>query len=378
VYGLGPGAHVIYFSAHGEDQGLKLGNKAPLGSSHYVARASDEENPAVYAIASWRVNALQKDLDSIRDKRILHFDREQVEALELSWPEGGVTLRKGGDGWRVQSPIDDLADQATIDRLLSDLAFMRAESFDDEPQPDSHIGLDEPGFKAVLHLRGSEEDSEAGENTQTIELGSFANGPTRFVRGRYPSLYKVAAGRIDDLPRQLFAYRYKLLSEFAIEEAVRLELRFRNELGESVHVQVEKSEAGWSGGEPAISPEHADRMIQHLARLESVGVMAEKLGDSEFAGLGLDPPHVTLQVFTEDDEAGFPKRLAEVHLGVSGAATGIAARRAEGHKVYRLDWNLAEFLPVSLEAYRARFLAPKVHDDNGGQETVEALPTTVE
>ena len=51
---------------------------------------------------------------------------------------------------------------------------------------------------------------------------------------------------------------------------------------------------------------------------------------------------------------------------------------AMGKLADSLDWDLAEFLPVSLDAYRNRFLATEVHDDNEGEETVEALPESAE
>jgi hypothetical protein len=175
----------------------------------------------------------------------------------------------------------------------------------------------------------------------------------------------------------VFAYRFKGLSDFATQEVHGLELRFSpaTDSGDApVVVRVERDESGWSGADPPMSLERVDALIGELAHLEATDIVAEKLGEKDLAGLELAPPRVAILAFSEKADSGHPRLLFEIHLGVSGAARGIMVRRPDGDKIYRLDWALAESLPVSLDAYRARFLEVEVPDDNAGQETVEALP----
>ena len=50
-------------------------------------------------------------------------------------------------------------------------------------------------------------------------------------------------------------------------------------------------------------------------------------------------------------------RLAEIHIGKVEGSEWILARAAGDPVVYRLSYDLAEYVPVSLEAFRNRFLA---------------------
>jgi hypothetical protein len=124
-----------------------------------------------------------------------------------------------------------------------------------------------------------------------------------------------------------------------------------------------------------MSEERIDELIWALAHLEAIDIVAEELGEEGLAGLELSPPRIAILAFSEKSDDGYPRLLSEIHLGVSDAARGIMARRTDGDKIYVLDWALAESLPVSLAAYRARFLEVEVPDDNVGEETVEALPS---
>jgi hypothetical protein len=50
--------------------------------------------------------------------------------------------------------------------------------------------------------------------------------------------------------------------------------------------------------------------------------------------------------------------LAEVSLGNLDPESGIIARARGQSAIFRLDAALAEQIPIGLDAYRARFLAP--------------------
>jgi hypothetical protein len=72
--------------------------------------------------------------------------------------------------------------------------------------------------------------------------------------------------------------------------------------------------------------------------------------------MGLDPARVTLHVYG-GPEAGEAPRLAELRLGVVRGTGGVVAQTGENPTLFELDPGLAEHLPVSLEAFRNRFVA---------------------
>ncbi|MGI9432716.1 MAG: DUF4340 domain-containing protein, partial [Myxococcota bacterium] len=137
-YGL-DGEPVVRFEAGEGGGALRVGKASPVGTNTYVATAADSP---VYVVETYRTTALQKSLDDLREKRILDFDERQLRRLALRWPSGGVVLTRDSEEtpWRVIEPLDDAADDATVDRLVSDLRYLRAIGFDDAPADDEALG----------------------------------------------------------------------------------------------------------------------------------------------------------------------------------------------------------------------------------------------
>ena len=81
------------------------------------------------------------------------------------------------------------------------------------------------------------------------------------------------------------------------------------------------------------------------------------MGAREEAGLGLAPPRVAIRVFGASPAGGGEgPLLAEVHLGAQKGDRIFAA--VPGRKtVYQIDGALAEHVPVSLDAFRNRFVS---------------------
>jgi hypothetical protein len=341
-YGLGEEVRVR-FRAGGEEYVVRVGDKTPVGGNTYLATAADAP---VYAVASYRANALTKALEELQDKRIAVFDRDAVSAIDASWPGGAVRLVRADEGWRVTEPLEDVAEE---------------------------LGLERPEFRAELEFDASAA-SEAGEEPlrMSVSIGASLDGDNRAVRGAEDAIrYSVAASRLDRLPRKIGSYRFRELARFDEAEAERFELVFQDEAaGQSWMLTGQRGEAGWVTEPEAMSPVKVSTLLSRLARLRAVDVMAERLGPTERTFLRLTPPQVQVRVFGEAPaEGGEPAVLAEVSLGPPILNQGIPALRPDRETVYLLDYDLAEHIPVSLEALRNRFLAED--DDEAGSEDVE-------
>jgi len=350
VYGLGDTADRVRFGTDAGEQVLRLGGKTPVGSNTYAARGDET---TVYTIPTYRADALRRSLDDLREKRVLRFDREAVTRIELAWPGGGVALDRGEDGWRVTAPLEDAADAETVDSLLSDLSFLRAEGFMDAPPADPELGLDSPAFEAKLSAKGADGTPRAFD----LRVGKEVDHGQRVARGSEDTVYRIPEERLDDFPRTVAAYRYKQLAKFVPSDARQLELGFRDPDGAAHVVIAERGDAGWTSSPETMAPGRAARIVAELSTLRANDIVAEAMGPAEQAALGLDPPRVSLRVRGEaaDDEPG--PVLAEVLLGDLDAEAGVAAKAAGSDRIYRIDHELAEHLPVSLEAFQNRFLS---------------------
>ncbi len=337
---------------------LWLGDATPTGTNTYVAAEGDER---VFTVATYRTNALRKSLGDLRDARILSFDREAVTDVEVTWKGGGVAVAKGEEAWRVRKPLDAAADEGTISGLLSDLSYLRAEDYVDEPAAEQRTALGSPAYQVTL--RGAE-DAVLAELRIAFAGGDEGEGTRRLVQGREGFLYEIAEGRLDDLPRTVTAFRFKELSSFPVNDAARFELAFQGE-GEELLVQAEQTaEGSWTSTPEPLAPGKASRLLSELSSLEAADIAAESMGPDELAGIGLAPPRVTVRVLPEEGDTA----LAKLHLGRLEPGRGIAAQRPDDPIVYWLPEALAEHLPVSLEAWRNRFLAEEAETDEAPEE----------
>lgn len=382
VYGLDDPAREVRFGDGGGEHALRTGDKTPMGGNSYAAVVG--ETP-VYTVPTYRVTALQKSLDDLRDKRILSFDAESVRKMTVSWPGGRVELERGDQGWRLTAPLDARADQSAVSDLLSDLSFLRASGFDDAPGSDAETGLASPAFSVDLELAPAEEGAEPRH--LSLAVGSKVEGEQRLVRAGRPTLFRIAASRIDDFPRDVSAYRFRQLASFAPLDARRVEMDLRHG-DERLDVVATRGDAGWQASPEPMDPDKIAGMIDALSRLEATEVLAEHVGPDERAGLGLDPPRATITVYGEapsegeggeeaekgggeeaktsgGEEAGKSggassggeTRLAQILIGTSHGSDGFVAQSGEEPELFLLGVADSEHLPVSLEAFRNRFRA---------------------
>ena len=357
VYGLGDTAKQVKFGAAGAEHALRLGKKTPIGSNSYAATGDGK----VYTIPTFRTTGFDRPLDDLRERRPLRFDRENVAHIEVSWPGGGVTLDKTDGTWRVVAPLAAEADADTVDALLSDLVFLRANGFVDAPPPDHEVGLDAPQYRVVLIGKPAKE-GEAGTRSE-LAIGGVLDANTRAARGAEPTLYKIPNDRFDKLPKTVVAFREKQLARFVASDAQRFELVFQDEVaaasGQSRAVTItgERGDAGWTTSPDPMAAGAAARVVAELARLKAADIAAEEVGPKEEAALGLAPPHAVIRVFGAKPQAGGEApRLAEVHLGAQ-KNDRIFATLPDRKTLYQIDGALAEHIPISLEAFRNRFVS---------------------
>ncbi|NNL66759.1 MAG: DUF4340 domain-containing protein [Myxococcales bacterium] len=360
VYGLADDATVVRFGTADGEFELRVGGKTPVGGNTYAARADSD---AVYTIPSFRASAVRRSLLDLREKRALRFDPAAIETVELAWPGERVVLEKGEAGWKLREPIADDADPATVDALLQDLSFLRAEGFIDAPPPDPEVGLDRPAFEAKLTAPG--DGGEVGPQVFHLKVGrELEDGAHRAARGREHSLYRIPSERLADFPRRVAAYRWKQLARFTPGDAAELEIAFHDPEAGAHVVLAERTEDGWASTPESMAAGRAARMVAELSTLNGDDILAEAMGPEELAALGLAPPRVRFRVkaAAEGDAPGAV--LAEVWLGEPDPDRGIVARAGDRERVYRIDYALAEHLPISVEAFRNRFLSQEEPGDD--------------
>jgi len=354
VYGLDAQEREIRFRAGADERALRIGNPTPLGSKSYVTLV---DSGAVFTVPSTGVSAFAKSFDELREKKLLDFDRESVEHIAVDWPDGGVVLQRSDSAeprWHMVQPIAGPADDETVARLLSTLAFLRADGFVDEPSSDEVADLERPMFSVRLTGGGGGDSVVPFE--AALAIGSRSEDGTHLARGAQPGLYRLEEDRINDLPVSVLAFRDKQVARFSASEAQRVEILFASE-GRSVSIVAERGEDGWSSEPEAFGAGQIDAMVGALADLRAIDVAAESMGEDELEGVGLAPANAAFKVLGAAPDEGEPPVLAFVRLGASRGSEGVLARRADDGTIYVIGLDESEHLPISYEAFGNHFRA---------------------
>ena len=371
-YGLGDDARIVRFEIAGESKGLRIGKSTPVGGHVYVARLGDDD---VAYVESYRINALKRSLDDLRDRRLFDFDAGEVQTLRVSWPSvEGVTevalARDQSSQWQMGAPATGRADQQTLRELLSDLSFLRAKGFVDERQDLVGAALAKAAITFHWTLEGDHIERRARIG------GIFEDG--RLVEGPGGRLHTIEVERLDDFKRTVNDYRFKMLSEFDVAEARGLILDFADEGVGPMRVEAGLVEAGWTGSEPRIDPDRASDLVRALASLRATDILADEMGPDELASLGLAPPRVSIRIEDRarpDEEA---QVLAEVAIGRLDEDRGLFAQRAGDPTVFVLPPSLVDEIPGSRSAFEREFEVQSGESIEGDEPLDDTVPDEID
>lgn len=120
-FGLATPRVTITFRVAGEKapRTLLLGDKNPAGSDLY---AKLPEAPRVFLVSGYLEGTFDKGVFGFRDKRVLTFDREKVDRLEVAAGAASTTVARQADTWSVVAPVSARADFGVIEAVLSRLS----------------------------------------------------------------------------------------------------------------------------------------------------------------------------------------------------------------------------------------------------------------
>jgi len=207
-YGLKPPHMILTITAGEESEEIELGNRAPLTSTLYARKLSDEKiilttlNPLTFS---------NKSLHTFRNKDILAYDPRRAEEFQLVRGDETLILYRqpGAHGlspnWSFRSPIEGPADRTTVGLLLRRLAELQAEGFIDSQSEK----------QALLQTLGPPKVTTTVHSRKRDHIASFYQSPE--VPGAYAMtkkekpLYRIAPNIVTDLTKGLFNLRDKRL-----------------------------------------------------------------------------------------------------------------------------------------------------------------------
>ena len=215
-YGLEPARVEVAFRPKGEKdlKRLQIGEKTPTGSDLY-ARLSDQKR--VFLVSSFLDTTFNKNTFSLRDRRILVFDRNMVDGLELASGTSKTQLAKSGSEWRLASPVSARADFAAVEGALERLSSTQMQGIVDPEGKDlAKFGLTKPTGSVAV---------KTGSSSATLTLGSTENALLFARDSSRPMVFTVAPVLKDDVIRTVADFRRKDLFDGRAFTATKAEFK---------------------------------------------------------------------------------------------------------------------------------------------------------
>ncbi len=200
---------------------LAIGAETPVGSQRF---AKIEGKKGLYLVSSYVKTDLDKKPEDLRDKKLAHYDQDDIQTVELQTEHGKFKFvaRQTGEKreWYLEEPIKTKADHWTVDTIVTRPKEVEARDFEAVPKDLSKLGLDKPKVKLVLHAKdGKSYTILLGKKEKRLVKKQWGEGKEEqeivyaMLQGR-PEVLLVEANFLDDLDKDLMALRDKHVVEF--------------------------------------------------------------------------------------------------------------------------------------------------------------------
>jgi hypothetical protein len=141
----------------GTHHSLQFGDKDFSGSAVY---AIVDDAKQVSLVPAGLIETASKSLDDLRDRAVLHFSTDDVQAVDVKKASGEVTLAKQGSNWVLQQPRQTPASLSAVNAMLEGISlgkFTTVASETPAPQDLARYGLSKPEVTLTLTLKGGKQ-----------------------------------------------------------------------------------------------------------------------------------------------------------------------------------------------------------------------------
>ncbi len=217
-YGLASPRVEVAFKTAGQAEPVRLfiGDKTATGGEIYARRPSEKR---VFLISSFLDTTFNKGTFDLRDKTILAFERDKVDAVEIASKDLRLSFAKVADRWTLTGPVATRVDPTAVEGVVGRLQTLVMKSIVAAEVADGDLakyGLDKPALTATIG---------AGSARATLALGKADEAGNLYARDLSKrAVVTVEAVLADDLKKKADDYRPKEVFEFRSFNATRLEI----------------------------------------------------------------------------------------------------------------------------------------------------------
>jgi hypothetical protein len=300
-YGLEPPRVDVAFRLKNEKdfRHLLIGEKTPTGGDLYAKRQNDKK---VFLVSSFLENTFVRTPFDLRDKRILEFEREKVDSIEIA--SGATTLQfvRSGSDWKVAKPVATRGDYGSIEGLVTRLSSGQMQRVVDAEGKDlKKYGLDKPSITATV---------STGSARASLLVGSTEGGSVYAKDAARPMVFAVEEGLATDLKKEVGEFRRKDVFDFRSFNASSVEI---TRGPESYTFEKTKDKDGkeiWRSGDKTADTAKVEDLLTKLSNLR-----AESFEPGTHASLKTPEVVVTASFDGKTETVQFGRAGADAYAG---------------------------------------------------------------
>jgi hypothetical protein len=330
-YGLDqPAFQVEIAEKDNKTQKLLIGDDTPTGSASYAMLAGD---PRVFTIGTYAKTSVDKNLNDLRDKRLLTVDPDKVSRVVILRKNQDIEFGRNKDEWQILKPKPLRSDSDQVSELLRKLTDAQMDlSSSDTEEAASAFAHATPLATARLTDQSGTQELQV-RRSQTDKSNNVYYAKSSAVEGAY----KINADLGQALDKSLDDFRAKKLFDFGFAEPNKVELH----AGSKAYFLVRSGEDWWQDGKK-MDVGSVQSLISKLRDLTAV-----KFPDSGFA-------NPTIEIAATSDDG---KRVEKILI--AKANDGYTAKREDGTDLYQLSSSSVDDLQKAAESIKPAAAASK-------------------
>lgn len=293
---------------------------------------------------------------------VLNFDREKIDGIVIQNGDDKIDMRRRNAKWRLETPINDLADNSAIENLLLDLeswpkdATISAKEIEADKNKLSEFGLNKSKLRLKLIGQGAPPEILFGKDA--------AFGGKMYVRFENSKETFLASQSVKkDIEKKPEDFRDKKLTDLIMAQVVRVVLK--TPAGE---MELQKRGDHWEITKPLRARGEDQKIGDLIAQVTSARIqqfVADDRGDLH--PYGLAEPRGSITLFAQDDKSAGRTDSSRGEQGqmlqIGGPATAgeknkdqIYVRFSPRAFVYTLPKKVEELLNTKPDDLRDRHL----------------------
>lgn len=274
---------------------LLIGEKSPTNTFVYAKWSG---SPKVFLLPQVTRSQVEKKLFNLRDKKVLAVEREEITKFTIEGSEDTVTCEKRGEDWQLTGPLEDMADQASVSRVLSSVGSGKATGFAAEKVDNpAQYGFDKP--RATVHVFTGPDMVK-----HTLIVGEEEDGKVYAKDASRDPVFEMSRVFFESIAQDVSDFRNKKLMDFERTEVSTIEIKTPDE----TIVCESDTASNWSvmvspGPEkvPAKKTE-VDKLLSNLSTLRVEEFVDDR--PASLAPYGLDNPRIEVTLSGRTGEIG--------------------------------------------------------------------------